>query len=89
MLTVPTLKVNPVETSITSGIPAFTSILNVAVKLLLIDHEDFLVTFFEDSIVCGCSTEESFFESDGFDLFHGHLWYQLVYCGIVDIGENC
>ncbi len=60
MLTVPTLKVNPVETSITSGIPAFTSSLNVAVKLLLIDHEDFLVTFFEDSIVCGCSTEESF-----------------------------
>ncbi len=32
MLTVPTLKVNPVETSITSGIPAFTSILNVAVE---------------------------------------------------------
>ncbi len=57
---VPTLKVNPVETSRTSGIPAITSSLNVAVKLLLIDHEDFLVTFLEDSIFCGCSTEESF-----------------------------
>ncbi len=87
-VTVPTLKVNPVETSRTSGIPAITSSLNVAVKLLLIDHEDFLVTFLEDSIFA-VARQRSRFESDGFDLFHGHLWYQLVYCGIVDIGENC